>query len=441
MSLLPPPVRAPGPAPDTCPATAEGRSLPSSPFFAGALAALAVAVVVAHDRAVPLGHPLWGLFSNGLDLLVYRSGGATVLSSAGLYDHALYGGMWFTYPPFSAVLFAPLNLVSADMAGLLGYLANFVTLYLVVLLCWRQLGYRTGRHLYIVSALLTVIFSALEPVRTTVWLGQVNLMLMLLVIWDLGRPEGSRLRGFGVGVATGIKLTPGLFLVQLLITRQWRAAVVAATTLLATVAVGFVVIFSDSKDYWTGVIVHSTRIGETAWPANQSASGVLARWLDVPEPPRLLWLAVAGALAALGMGASYLAHRHGHALLSVTVCGLTTGAVSPFSWGHHWVWFVPMLVLAADWALRKGRATAWLVPAALALPLLIWSHRFPDGVYAIGLFMIPTTTYLAPIFAAVYPLTFVAIATTVMVALRRSPPPNPLVGPENFCDLPHITVR
>ncbi|MFC4603477.1 glycosyltransferase 87 family protein [Rhodococcus kronopolitis] len=414
---------APAPAPSFTPEA--GRTLPRSPLFTGVLAALALAVVVAHDRLVPLGYPLWGLFSNGLDLLVYRSGGATVLGPQGLYDHALHGGMWFTYPPFSAVLFAPLSAASANLASLLGYLANFVALYLVVLLCWRQLGYRTGRHLYVVSALLTVIFSWLEPVRTTIWLGQINLLLMLLVVWDLGRPEGSRLRGFGVGIATGIKLTPGLFLVQLAITRQWRAATVAVGTLLATIAVGFVVIFSDSWDYWTGVIVHSTRIGETAWPANQSAAGVLARWLHVDEPPRLLWLALAAALTVLGLGASYLAHRHGQALLSITLCGLTSSAVSPFSWGHHWVWFVPLLVLAVDRAVRRGRAVDWLLPVLLALPLLSWNHRFDDGVYAVGLFMIPTSPALAPLFAAVYPLTFVAVAIAVVVTFRRVPATEP----------------
>ncbi|MGW6695139.1 glycosyltransferase 87 family protein [Rhodococcus sp. NPDC054953] len=420
--------------------TGAGRTLPARPWFLGVLAVLAAATVVAHDRVIPLGQPLWGFFRNGLDLLVYRSGGATVLTDAGLYDHALHGGMWWTYPPFSAVIFAPLRLFSPEMTTLLGYLVNFVALYLVVLLCWRQLGYRANRTLYVATGLLTVVLSVIEPVRTTIWLGQVNLLLMLLIVWDLGRPDGSRLRGIGVGIAAGIKLTPALFVVHLLLTRQWRAAATAVAGFAATVAVGCVVIFSDSRAYWTGVIWHSTRIGETAWPANQSASGVLARWLHLAEPPRLLWLGVAVALAGLGLAAALLAHRRGHALLAVTLCGLTSCAVSPFSWGHHWVWFVPLLILAMDRALRSGRAVAWLLPAALALPLLIWAHGFPDGVYGIGLFMVPAPAALAPIFAAVYPLLFVVIAATTLVALARTGPAAGPKTPAEPCDLPHITV-
>lgn len=417
-----------------------GRTLPSHPLFLGTLAVLAATVVVLHDRVIPFGAPLWGLFRHSLDLLVYRSGGATVLADAGLYDRALHGGMWWTYPPFAAVLFAPLRLFSPEMTTLLGHLVNVVALYLVVLLSWRLLGYRSGRSLHIATALLTVGLSWLEPVRTTIWLGQVNLLLMLLILWDLGRPEGSRIRGIGVGIAAGIKLTPALFIVHLLLTRQWRAAATAVAGFAATVAVGCVVIFSDSWAYWTGVIWHSTRIGETRWAANQSASGVLARLLGVAEPPRLLWLAVAAALAALGLAAAYLAHRRGLQLLATTMVGLTSCAVSPFSWGHHWVWFVPLLILAADRALRAARATAWFVPVALAVPLLCWSHRFPDGVYAIGLFMVPTSPVLAPIFQSVYPLLFVVTAAAVLVSLLRDGRSTPESRPGMSCDLPHITV-
>ncbi|MFC9788781.1 glycosyltransferase 87 family protein [Rhodococcus sp. NPDC127528] len=418
-----------------------GRSLPSTPWLVGTLAALAAAVVLAHDRVVPLAAPLWGLFRNGLDLLVYRSGGATVLTGAGLYDHALHGGMWYTYPPFSAILFAPLRALSPDLTSLLGYLANFAFLYLVVLLCWRRLGYRPDRTLYVVSALLTVIFSWLEPVRTTIWLGQINLLLMLIVLWDLGRPEGSRLRGFAVGLAAGIKLTPALFIVQLVVTRQWRAAATATATLAATVAVGFVVLFSDSWAYWTVTLRQSTRIGETAWPANQSAAGVIARLLHEAEPPRLLWLAVAAALTVLGMTAVHLAHRRGQDLLATTMCGLTSCAVSPFSWGHHWVWFVPLIVLALDRALRSSRVLSFALPVALAAPLLCWAHRFPDGVWAIGLFMVPAPAALAPVFEAAYPLLFVVTAVTVVGTLARRGGSEPEVSPQLACDLPHITTR
>ncbi len=85
---------------------------------------------------------------------------------------------------------------------------------------------------------------AIEPVRETLGYGQVNLLLFGLIIADLvalrwraraevsqvgGSPIVQYLRsgawaGVGIGLATSIKLTPALFILYLLVTRQWRAA-------------------------------------------------------------------------------------------------------------------------------------------------------------------------------------------------------------------------
>ena len=60
-------------------------------------------------------------------------------------------------------------------------------------------------------------------------LGQVNSLLMLACLADLFRPRHGRLArlippGTLVGVATAIKLTPGLFICYFVVTRQWRLA-------------------------------------------------------------------------------------------------------------------------------------------------------------------------------------------------------------------------
>lgn len=39
--------------------------------------------------------------------------------------------------------------------------------------------------------------------------------------------------------------------------------------------------------------------------------------------------------------------------------------VSPFSWGHHWVWLVPLLVLTVHYALAGGHKLSWILPPLL----------------------------------------------------------------------------
>jgi hypothetical protein len=86
--------------------------------------------------------------------------------------------------------------------------------------CRRILGYRTTPYLLLVTALTTVTCTFVEPVRTTLFHGQINLVLMLWVLWDFSRPERSILRGVGIGLGAAIKLTPAFFVVLLLALRH-----------------------------------------------------------------------------------------------------------------------------------------------------------------------------------------------------------------------------
>jgi alpha-1,2-mannosyltransferase len=132
-----------------------------------------------------------------LDLEVYRAGGSAVLSGAALYDGTIIDGLRFTYPPFSAVMFTPLAVIPAGMLKLLFTAVNVAALGLSIWLCWRALHYRADSAAAMVSVLLTGLLFWLEPVRSTIGIGQINLLLMLVVLWDLGRPDSARWKGSG----------------------------------------------------------------------------------------------------------------------------------------------------------------------------------------------------------------------------------------------------
>ncbi|GAE75874.1 hypothetical protein JCM18918_1614 [Cutibacterium acnes JCM 18918] len=73
--------------------------------------------------------------------------------------------------------------------------------------------------------MLTAIFVAVlnfsEPIGKTFVYGQVNLQLAALVVIDVFLLP-RRWRGVGVGVATGFKLTPGIFALWYLVTVNSR---------------------------------------------------------------------------------------------------------------------------------------------------------------------------------------------------------------------------
>jgi alpha-1,2-mannosyltransferase len=388
------------------------------------LAALAVASVLMLLFGVPMDVIYWGIFHNFLDLDVYRHGGSFVVQGLPLYDGPVLQGMMFTYTPFAGILFTVWAVLTFQQAIVVWTVLNVLALCAVVVLCWKYLGYRLDVKTYAVSALATVIFLFMEPVRTTLWLGQINIFLLLLIVWDLGRDEKSRLRGIGAGIAAGVKLTPAFFWAYLFITKQWRALVTAVITFAATVALGFIVMYNDALTYWTGTLFDSDRVGRTDSPSNQSVSGLIAQLTHTPTPSKVLVLGCSVVAVCLGLGAAWIAHRNGQKLLGLTMTGLTATTVSPFSWGHHWVWFVPLVILASHYAMASKKIWVWVVPIVFLLPVLNWSHTWPipaadmpgtDRFIGMGMFMLPSPDYLRIAMVSVYLWVFVVAAAMTLI--------------------------
>jgi alpha-1,2-mannosyltransferase len=213
------------------------------------------------------------------------------------------------------------------------------------------------------------------------------LVIAALVLGDVvALRRGHRWAGVGIGLATAIKVTPGLFLVYLAVTRRWRAAAVAAGTFVVTVLVGFVV--DPSVRYWTRTLWQTGRVGPPTDPNDQSLLGLLARLAAPGAPSSALWLALAGLALVVGIARAALLHRRGDDLAGVTVTGLTACLISPISWIHHLYWVVPAVVVLVDvaagtpvaagwarrrpWAARAAATAAALVVTGAFAGSLIW---------------------------------------------------------------------
>jgi alpha-1,2-mannosyltransferase len=296
-----------------------------------------------------------------IDLQVYRAGGQHVLAGAPLYAGGVLLDLPFVYPPFAAVLFAPLALLPLGLLKVLWTGAGVALLAYVVHRCAPRAGWP-------VVVLLAVVATALDPVRTTLYLGQINILLLALVVGDLlGRP-GSRLRGVGVGLAAAVKLTPLLFVVYLVATRRWRAAATALAAFLAAAGLGFLLAPADSVAFWfEGTFLSADRISDVAGPSNHSVNGLLAR-LGAEGLP---WLTGAAVLGAATIVLAVRAHRAGDELLALTLCGLASAALAPFAWSHHYVWVVPLAVLLGTRALAGDRWAATGLAGVLATTVAV----------------------------------------------------------------------
>jgi alpha-1,2-mannosyltransferase len=326
------------------------------------------------------------------DLSIYAAGGAAVVHGVPLYQLRFAFGLRFTYPPFAALLFAPLGWVPVTAGRVLvtaaTVLALPVTCYLALRLPPVPTWIRRDQ-----AARLALAFAAaaiwLEPERTNLKYGQINVLLTLLVLADLVRIErGGKCGGVLIGVAAGIKLTPAIFAVYLLATRRYRAAATAAAAFAATVAAAFALVPGDAAQYWDLSFLDPAHVGRIQNVANQSLLGALARVLHTLSVGPV-WLPAAAVIGVAGVALAARAGRSGQAAQAFALCAVTSLLVSPISWSHHWVLAVPALLVAVVGAARRWPSLgAKLALAALAIvavsgwTAIIWRVPLGGGHYA-----------------------------------------------------------
>ncbi len=246
----------------------------------------------------PLGHH-WPF----VDLAVYRAGGQAILDGAHLYRLRFPGDLAFTYPPLSALgftLLARLRLATLEppvSAGSIVLLPAMLRFALRLPPMSRRIG---GDHATRLALLAAAAALWLEPVWTTLRYGQIDIVIATLVLCDLSRADSSRWKGAGIGLASGLKLTPAIFAVYLLASRRYRAAGVSLAVFAGTVLAGFACAPGDSAELWGEAFIDPERVGRVENAANQSLRGALARVLHTTSI-EIWWLAAAAIVGAVGM--------------------------------------------------------------------------------------------------------------------------------------------
>ncbi|MGW3103914.1 glycosyltransferase family 87 protein [Streptomyces sp. NPDC001100] len=279
------------------------------------------------------------LLRDWFDLRVYYGTVHTWLHHGGrIYDYHVPGTAYgFTYPPFAAVSMAPMGYLGLGTAIVAALILNLVALAVVLRILagpgWRRYGWFGW-------ALVACGLALFEPLRDTFSFGQVNLLLLALVLgdgWLLSTGRG-RWAGFGIGLAAAIKLTPALFIGLLLVARHWKAAAVATAVALAATGLAALVDPGASKFYWTRAMWDTTRVGRLDYVSNQSLQGVLAR---LGETGRPLWATVVLLVLCVWAVRVRRAVVAGNWTASFALTGLTACLISPITWVHHLVWLLP----------------------------------------------------------------------------------------------------
>jgi alpha-1,2-mannosyltransferase len=337
---------------------AEGRVTQAVVWFVGSWRAMWVVL------AVPIAFILTGIIvyllhtKMGVDSAVYRSGGVAILTGEPLYEGMKLGAepVWaelpFTYPPTAALMFVPLTFLPTVVAWGVLTAISVLAMSVVIRIILEKVPNRPS---WLVPTKATVWFSILmlgiEPVWRTLFLGQINIILMLLIVVDVlvisaARGRVGKWGGVLIGVAAAVKLTPLIFVAHLLLTGQRTSAVRAIATFLGLQALMFAISARDAWHYWTITVVGDPmRIGPVYWDGNQSLNGLINR-ITINDPSSTKIALMIGAVVAIpAMLLVRRFYRHDKAVAALMVSAFFGLLFSPVSWTHHYVWVVPLLIM------------------------------------------------------------------------------------------------
>ena len=330
-----------------------------------AVALLILPYIIQYGKLVP-----WQ--PSTIDLQVYVYAVKDMLAGRDIFATTTpFWRLYFIYPPIAAILMTPLA-IGPYVFWQVVWTGGLVWAQQSVLKrCGAPRGWKLG-------LLGIAVVLAVEPIRTTLGYGQVNTILMALVVADLlpDRPEQRRRipQGSLIGLAAAIKLTPALFVIFMFLIGKRRAALTAIISFAVFTGIGAILLFRETVVFFGGLSGGDTRTASPLYTGNQSLLGVFFRLGDSSRTTTLLGLAVAAVLAVLGCLVATSWWRNHEKVFAVAIVGLTTCLASPLSWTHHYVWILPMgmAVLSPGvprWARYVGGL--WVIWVCVCLPLAV----------------------------------------------------------------------
>ena len=285
----------------------------------------------------------------------------------------------YIYPPFFALLLAPLTslgLLAAARIWLLAVHAAFLVALALILRIHPELS-RSGRRLFLLAGFTFM------PVYLNLKFQQVATLWLLLItaaLWAALRRRAG-LAGLFIAAAASLKVTP-IFLIPLFARLgRWRIALLGGVTLVVVTVVTMLAA-PGSWQFFT-VVLPRIGLGTANWD-NGSIDGLVSRIVEIAPglfggATQTVAKVTIAAAAVIVIGATlWTARNVGEQVwtLRLGVAALITSllVVSSVTWQHHLVTLLLPIATAIAWITvrRPGARYGWGLAAAY---LMCWVDR------------------------------------------------------------------
>lgn len=366
---------------------------------------------------------IWG-HRYGTDLKVYRDAVNSWKSGQNPYLLTFtHSGLPFTYPPFALISLWPLAWTSFPVSQWLLWAASLAAATGSIVLVLRDMGAMVTPPLLCKAFTWSCAsFIALEPARSATDYGQVEFILMFIVVADL-LVTASPYRGIGIGLAAAVKPTPLSFFILLIASRDVKSVIRATASFLVCTGLPWLLWPRLSRVFWFHDVSDPGRVGGVTYGGNQCWYAILHRPPFPASGSDFAWL----LLSLITLTAStFIAWRHvgaGQKAPVIVATALASLLISPISWTHHWVWvlLIPALMprhRSSDIP-KHVRIMLWgIIALTIAAPYWWFSHGIPADI----------SEAVLPAWTSAVLLSW---SVTAFVTWRRNPAPSPVPAPSS----------
>lgn len=335
----------------------------------------------------------WTWEAAALDSSIYRAAVREWLAGGDVYAGKFGsdgGGLPFTYPPFALLFLLPLAALPSTAANVFMFAGSAVCLCLIVRWCQQYVrSSDTPPPLWTTVVLAAVVACLVEPVRTTLGLGQVNLILLAVI---LGMDSvGHRWRGTGAGIAAAVKITSATIVFGY--GARGDGAAFRRGVVTAAVCTGLATLINPrgTWQYFSTLVWDAARTGNVDYIGNQSIKAAVLR--SGIGNPQLVWAVLVLTVAVVGVVA--IRRHRGDVWIVTCIAAIVGLLVSPISWTHHWVWVLP--VAAVGLRARRTQPVLAVASALVLLPTLLqgvlWTMS-PPPWWSVNMYCVTAALWL-----------------------------------------------
>jgi len=316
-----------------------------------------------------------------------------ILSGIDIYDDyefynlgdSLFGKsveFWpYLYSPVLAELLIPLASKSYENFTIIWFIINMILAFFCVILASRLFERKENPN-YLLNTFLLFFCLMSLPFRETLILGQVNFLVLLMIIWSIVLYNNKKhfLSSFALAIAALIKLFPLIYLLHFLIIKDFKYIKKFILSILAVIISSIILWGPEIWVKYLSFLLNSFISSEKTpfylhylgYQKNFSLHTILVQFFEstnLPIPKTdLVYLIIAVCISIISVFVLFKDKRN--ILRSFSLLSVTYLMISPICWRHHYI-LITLILFYVIFSNAKNKLTI-SITALLATSVMFY---------------------------------------------------------------------